>query len=67
MRIRKTRDNLPLYVLGLLIIFLFFGICAKQQSLNARATTEAAYASEENADTHYVTLFDNEEKTVLRS
>lgn len=68
MRIRKTRDNLPLYVLSLLIIFLFFGVCAKQQALDARAATEQTQSSESGeAGVHFVTIFDGEEKTVLRS
>lgn len=68
MRIRKTRDNLPFYVLSLLIIFLFFGICAKQQALDARAATDQPQTSESSSDdAHFVTIFDGEEKTVLRS
>ena len=69
MRIRKTRDSLPLYVLSLLIIFLFFGICAKQQALDARATSGQALAATESSsdDSFFVTVFDGEEKTVLRS
>lgn len=69
MRIRKTRDSLPLYVLSLLIIFLFFGICAKQQALDARAVSGQAAAATESSsdDAYFVTVFDGEEKIVLRS
>ena len=66
MRITKTRGNLPLFILGLVIVALFFGIYAKQQSLSASAVMNFASA-DDAGDTHFVTIFDNGEKTVLRS
>ena len=66
MRIRKTRENLPLFILGLVIVFLFFGICLKQQALNARATSDQS-SSEEETEQHFVTIYDNEQRTILRS
>ena len=66
MRITKTRGNLPLFILGLVIVALFFGIYAKQQSLSASAVMNFASA-DDAGDAHFVTIFDNGEKTVLRS
>lgn len=65
MRIRKTRGKLALYIAGLLSIILFFAVCTIQQNFNAEAAT--VLAANDAANTRFVTLFDNEDKTVLRS
>ena len=49
-----------------MIVFLFFGICLKQQALNARATSDQS-SSEEETEQHFVTIYDNEQRTILRS
>jgi hypothetical protein len=49
MRIRKTRLNLSILILGLVIICLLFGIVAQKQSLFASAATNDIEAQQEEA------------------
>ena len=70
MRIRKTRANLSIVILGFAIILLLLGIIAKKQPLFVVATNDSSELSdtslEETAD-HYITFFDNGTSFTVRS
>ena len=67
MRIRKTRLNLSILILGLVIICLLFGIFAKKQSLFASAATNDIEAQQEEAVEHYITFYDGNTSITARS
>ena len=67
MRIRKTRLNLSILILGLVIICLLFGIFAKKQSLFASAATNDVETQQEEAVEHYITFYDGDASITARS
>lgn len=67
MRIRKTRLDLSILILGLVILCLLFGIVCKKQSLFASATSEApTTTAEENAE-HFISFYDGGDVLTVRS
>ena len=69
MRIRKTRVNLSILILGLIISTLLFGIICKKQSLFASATSGDTSATSDSISSteHYITFYDNGTVLTVRS
>ena len=67
MRIRKTRLNLSILILGFVIICLLFGIFAKKQALFASAATDGVDTKQEELVDHYITFYDGENSITARS
>ncbi len=68
MRIRKTRLNLSILILGLVILTLLFGIVCKKQFLFASATSNQPIAEiEEESSEHYITFYDGDTILTVRS
>ncbi len=69
MRIRKTRIDLSILILGLIISTLLFGIICKKQSLFASATSTDSSTTSDSTDSseHYITFYDNGTVLTVRS
>ncbi len=67
MRIRKTRLNLSILILGLVIICLLFGILTKKQLLFASAATYSADTQQAETAEHYITFYDGDTNITARS
>ena len=65
MKKRKSREDISLIILGIAIVGLIFGIVAKQGGLFAAATDGETYNT--TGAENYITIYDGEEKTILRS
>ena len=66
MRFRRTRETLPLFILGFVCICLFFAIVQKQQSIRVGASNEASATMADNGE-HFISIYDNGVKTTFRS
>lgn len=66
MKIRKTREHLPLFILGIVMVGLFFGVVSKEQQIFA--SSNASHQAANSTSDYFVTIFDNgNKKTTLRS
>ena len=67
MKIHKTRAKLPLFMLSLVAFVLFFAVCTYQQGTNAKASADSPVDASTDGDSHFVTIYNNGERTIVRS
>lgn len=67
MRIRKTRANLSILILGIVILCLLFGIVIKKQDFFASAISTDESAEVDDVIEHYITFYDAGSSLTVRS
>lgn len=67
MRIRKTRANLSILILGIVILCLLFGIVVKKQDFFASAISTDKSAEVDDVIEHYITFYDAGSSLTVRS